>query len=180
MKPIGEMTQAELAAWVQEYLRKQGIPLVLSGGAAVAIYSSGRYVSKDIDLVNARFTNRKKIEKAMIELGFSPTGRHFEHSESDQIVEFPPGPLSVGDDIIVEISEIEFETGILHVLSPTDCVKDRLAHFYHWNDRQCLAQAILVAASHTIDFEEIEKWSKNEGKLTEFNRIKTQLSKRTD
>ncbi len=52
MKSISEMDQAELAAYVQSHLRKKGIHVVLSGGATVALYSEGRYVSKDLDMVN--------------------------------------------------------------------------------------------------------------------------------
>ena len=49
MKPIGSMTQAELAAFVQSHLRKNKIYVTLSGGAAVSIYTVNRYVSADID-----------------------------------------------------------------------------------------------------------------------------------
>jgi hypothetical protein len=177
MKSIEEMSQAELAAYVQEKLRQNGIEVVLSGGAAVGIYSGGKYVSKDIDLVNARFANRKSIEKVMLDLGFISVGRHFEHPESDHIIEFPPGPLSLGDGIVKEINEIIFESGVLHLLTPTDCIKDRLAHFYHWGDRQCLVQAVLVSESHQVDLEEIREWSKDEGKLFEFEEFKQLLDK---
>ena len=47
MKPIEEMAQAELGAFVQTHVGKQGIDVALSGGAAVRIYSSGNYVSQD-------------------------------------------------------------------------------------------------------------------------------------
>ncbi|MBU4457014.1 MAG: hypothetical protein KKA65_05945 [Nanoarchaeota archaeon] len=39
MKSIQEMTQGELGAFVQSYLRKKRIEVVLSGGAAVSIES---------------------------------------------------------------------------------------------------------------------------------------------
>jgi hypothetical protein len=54
-------------------------------------------------------------------------------------------------------------------------VKDRLAGFYHWDDGQCLQQAILVAETQEIDLEEIARWSKVEGKLREFRKIKKLL-----
>jgi len=62
------------------------------------------------------------------------------------------------------------------VISPTDCVKDRLSAFYHWGDRQCLAQAILVANSQTTDIEDIRQWSLGEGKLEEFKEFFTRLA----
>jgi len=175
MKPIKKMTQAELAAYVHDHLRKSGIEVVLSGGAAVGIYSSGEYVSRDIDLVNARFAGVGKIEKAMAEIGFTAIGRHYEHPETDHIVEFPPGPLHFGDGRAAEVQEMKFRTGTLRIISPTDCIKDRLAHYYHWGDRQCLQQAILVASRHMIDLNVIQSWSRAEGKLDEYEKIKGNL-----
>jgi len=166
------MSQAEIAAYVQTQLRKANIEVVLSGGAAVGIYTKGRYVSLDIDLVNTQFVQRKTIEDVMSEIGFNPVGRHFEHPETEQIIEFPPGPLLLGNARAGEINELVFDTGILRVISPTDCVKDRLAHYYYWGDRQCLNQAIMVVQYHKIDLSEIEYWSKKEGKLAEFEEIK--------
>jgi hypothetical protein len=45
----------------------------------------------------------------------------------------------------------------LKVLSPTDCVKDRLCAFYFWNDLQGLEQAVLVAKSQQVDLKEIKR-----------------------
>jgi hypothetical protein len=163
MKQVKSMTQAEVAAYVQNHLQKQGINVVLSGGAAVAIYCSNKYVSKDIDLVIVYSESRRKIKKAMEEIGFCEIGRSFEYPGTEFIVEFPPGPLSVGVEPIREISEIKYATGILRAISPTECVKDRLAAYYHWGDQQCLAQALLVARSKKIDMNEIKRWSKVEG-----------------
>jgi hypothetical protein len=54
MKSIKEITNAELASFDESHLRKQGIDVVISGGACVSIYSSNRYVSIDLDLINTR------------------------------------------------------------------------------------------------------------------------------
>lgn len=175
MKSIREMNQAELAAYVQTELRKTGIIVVLSGGAAVGIYSRGDYVSKDIDLVNAGFAKRERIDHILKSLGFHSVGRHYEHPESDHIIEFPPGPLTLGDDPVNTTNELTYETGILEVLTPTDCIKDRLAHYYHWGDNQCLHQALLVAKNYDIDLPEIESWSKGEGQLEKFIAIRDHL-----
>jgi hypothetical protein len=66
------------------------------------------------------------------------------------------------------------DTGTLRLLSPTDCVKDRLAAYYHWNDRQCLQQAIWVAQERDVDWNEVERWSRQEremGKFEEFRKM---------
>jgi hypothetical protein len=62
------------------------------------------------------------------------------------------------------------------VISPTDCVKDRLAWYYHYGDRQCLAQAILVSRDHRVDLNEIRRWSEAEGKRDEFEEIRQALA----
>lgn len=69
------------------------------------------------------------------------------------------------------ISKIKRRNKVLRLLSPTDCVKDRLAAFFHWNDRQSLEQAILVSRRQSVDLKEIRRWSLKEGapnKLTIF------------
>jgi hypothetical protein len=112
----------------------------------------------------------------MQELGFEEQGRHFIHPDTDLFVEFPPGPLSVGEEPVKEVREIRLETGLLRLISPTDCVKDRLAAYYHWNDAQSLEQAVLVASSAEVDLGEVERWSKVEGKGNEFSRIRYRLA----
>jgi hypothetical protein len=176
MKAVKEMTNAELAAFTESALRERGIDVVLSGGACVSIYSENRYVSMDLDLINHRFAKRPEIREAMRAIGFREEGRHFTHPESDFFVEFPAGPLAVGEEPVRKIAEIELDTGTLRLISATDCVKDRLVAYYHWNDAQCLEQAVLVAQAKEIDVDEVERWSEAEGKLDEFGRIRHRLA----
>jgi hypothetical protein len=168
MKRIKSMSQMELAAYVQDSLQAKGIQVVLSGGSAVSFYSSNKYVSKDLDLINTGFSRRSKIISVMEEMGFTEKGRYFIHPETTFFVEFPDGPLSVGEEPVKEVSEFKLATGTLKVLSPTDCVKDRLCAFYFWNDLQGLEQAALVAKSQQVDLKEIKRWSKVEGKEKEY------------
>jgi hypothetical protein len=176
MKTVNKMTQAELAAYVQSHLQTRGISVILSGGAAVAIYTENKYVSADIDLVNVNFVDQKKIVEAMTEIEFNENNRYFIHPDTKHIVEFPPGPLSVGEEPIKRIIEIKFSTGLLRVISETDCVKDRLAAYYFWNDQQSLAQAILVAKSARINMSEIKRWSQTTGNMNRFKTFQERLS----
>jgi len=111
-----------------------------------------------------------------VKIGFAEQGRHFAHPATRFIVEFPDGPLSVGEEPVKEIVEVEFETGLLRVISATDCVKDRLCAYYFWNDQQGLAQALLVSQNNKVDVKEIERWSKVEGKSKEFALFKAKLA----
>ena len=175
MKNIATMNEAELSAYIQSHLREQGIEVVLSGGSAVTIYSKNKYTSKDLDLVNIYAVNRRKIRAAMSKLGFQEEGRYFTHPQTELFIEFPAGPLAIGDEVINNIVEKEVRTGTLRIISPTDCVKDRLAAYYHWGDQQCLVQAEYVARAQVIDLEEIERWSEREGMLSKFQDIKGRL-----
>jgi len=170
MKTIGEMSRAELAALVQERLRTNGIEVILSGGSCVSIYSDERYVSADLDMIHTSLLAPKGsvIREVMSELGFTEDGRYFKHAETDLYVHFPKGPPAIGEEPVKEFHNRRESTGILRILSPTDCVMDRLAGYFHFNDHQCLEQAILVALNNEVDLSEIERWSSSEGKRDSF------------
>ncbi len=177
MKRIGEMSRADLAAFIQEHLRATGIDVVLSGGACVSIYSQGKYLSMDLDMIHTGLLapKRSTIREVMKNLGFSEEGRYFKHPDTELFVEYPKGPPAVGQEPVKDIHELRTATGMLRIISPTDCVKDRLTWYYHDRDRQCLNQAIAVAQSNPIDLKEVKRWSAGEGKSKEFEQIREQL-----
>lgn len=94
MRPIAKMGRADLGAFVQEHLRKKGIDVVLCGGACVSIYSQGKYVTMDLDMIHVDLISPKRslIREAMNGLGFTEHGRYFTHPYTDIFVEFPKGP----------------------------------------------------------------------------------------
>ena len=72
----------------------------------------------------------------------------------------------------MENNELELPTGKLYLLTPTDSIKDRLAAYYFWEDKQALDQAVLLSKSHNINLKEVERWSKAEGQTEKFKIIK--------
>ena len=162
MKTIKEMNVKELGSFICSALKAENIYVVLSGGSCVEIYSRGEYTSWDLDLINQYNEQFKKIHTLMTKLGFKEHDRYFVHEDTKYFIEFPSGPLGVGDAPVEEIAEIETEAGVLRLLTPTDCVKDRLAAYYHWDDEQCLQQAIWVTQQNTVDMEAIKQWSLKE------------------
>ena len=90
-------------------------------------------------------------------------------------VEFPTGPLMVGDERVERVSIRNTPGGELRLLCPTDCVKDRLAAYFHWNDRQALEQAVLVAKAQPIDLDNVSRWSDSEGNAPKFQVFKQRL-----
>lgn len=162
MKIGKNTTIEELAAIVSEHLKSHGLEAVLVGGAVVTIYSENEYRSKDLDFISPN--EHKKLIAAVAELGFERRGKDLAHKLSPFTIEFPTGPLALGNEIPVKAEhEIQTKAGKVKILSPTQCVMDRLAWFYHYNDRQCLDQALAVAVRHPINLARIKKWSFNEG-----------------
>ncbi len=175
MKSITKMSLGELAAYVDTHLRENGINVVLSGGAAVAIYSGHKYVSKDLDFIGRFDIDHNKVESVMKEIGFDKRGKYYHHPQIEYFAEFISGPPTVGQDPIGKVDEVKLKTGIIRIISPTDSVKDRLASFYHFGDRQGLEQAILISKSNTIDIDNVESWSIREGEKGKFEEFKRRL-----
>ncbi len=135
----------------------------MTGGACVSIYSRNRYQSYDLDFVLLAAEDRKAAARAVAELGFRRDGRHFRHLETPYLIEFLLPPVSIGSEPVREPAAIRAQGRVLKLLSPTDCIKDRLAAYYFWNDRSSLEQALLVADHQTVDLPDIERWSESEG-----------------
>ncbi len=165
-------TEEELWKYVGYHLSKEGIESVLVGGAVVAVYSSGAYRSGDLDIIVGAGTHMK-IQSILQTLGFEKIrSRHFEHPDCPHlIIEFPPGPVSIGDDYKIEPAEVVVEGQVIKILTPTDCIRDRLASYYHFNARECLDQAVLIAKTQPFDLERIRKWSIAEGSKEAFEKF---------
>jgi len=158
---IDERTSLEgLAALVCTTLEAHGISVVLSGGAVVSIYSDAEYVSYDLDFIPIGLA--RKADVAMHSLGFEKTQRHWTHPKSRYWVEFPPGPVAIGEETIRDFAERETSMGTLRLLAPTECVMDRLAWYFHDADTECLEQAIQVAMRHPVDLKHVERWARGE------------------
>jgi len=173
---IKGLSLIDFAITISDYLNKNGIETVLSGGACVAIYTDNKYMSYDLDFVLISSNEQKKVKQLLEKKGFYEENRYFKHDDTEYLIDFISPPLSVGTEPVKKISEIKKGRTSLKLLSPTDCVKDRLAAFYHWNDRQCLEQAILVCRDNEVDLKEIERWSKVEGMGNKYQKFKTYLS----
>ncbi|MBM3863707.1 MAG: hypothetical protein FJ385_07160 [Verrucomicrobia bacterium] len=154
-------TEAELWRYVAWHLEGEGIRSVLVGGAVVAIYTEGLYRSGDLDMI-ADDVNRHHLEAALAAIGFVPTrSRYYKHPECPHLfLEFPRGPVEIGEQYPVVPAEIEFDGRTLRLLSPTDCVKDRLAGYIHWKSRASLDQALLVCCQQRgrVDLVAVRDW----------------------
>jgi hypothetical protein len=161
-----KMSLKEFAIFVASKLKEADIDVILTGGAVVSIYTNNKYRSRDLDFLSP--TDHQSIKKAMYTLGFESSGKDFYHTDSDFTVEFPGYELVIGETAMRAEGKVKLENFTLKLLSPTQCVMDRLSAFYHWKDIQSLKQALMVAKVHPINLGKIENWSKNEGMLDKY------------
>lgn len=177
MEQITEKTTIEaLAGIVSAALEAAGISAVLSGGAVVSIYTNNEYESGDLDFITSAST--KSVAKAIASLGFVREGRMFSHPRTPLFVEFPAGPLAIGDQLIrpADVAEKRTAAGTLRLLTPTQCVMDRLAAYFHWNDLQSLDQALMVALNQAVNLSRLEKWAEREGANEKLETFKKHLA----
>ena len=167
------LTLGEFAEIISKALSAQGINAVLVGGACVSLYSRNKYESLDLDYVSPASTER--IDSVLGGLGFSRKDnlRQYKRPGTRYYIEFPPGPISIGEE--GPITRFD-RLGSIVLLRPTDCVKDRLAAYFHWNDEQSLKQALLVAKSQKINLDEIRKWSVREKRQDKFRVFESLLT----
>ncbi len=174
---LADLSLKELAAYVSHHLRENGIDNVLTGGACVSIYTKNRYLSYDLDFVNIADAPLSKIDAALDRIGFKKQGRIYVNDAVRYSVDILNPPLSIGEDKINNIRVMTFKKMVLKLLSPTDSVKDRLAAFYFWNDRQALEQAVLICRDNQVDFKNIARWSEKENEKDKFKMFMNKIKK---
>ena len=164
----------ELWKYVSAQLSRYGTDAVLVGGAVVSIYSEGAYKSGDLDFVVRR--TGEDLEKAMAEIGFAKKDRHYQHPACSHLfVEFTSTVLGIGEQHDIKPDEVHEGRFTFRILSPTDCIKDRLAIFIHDKSREGLDQALLVARNQPFNRNEVKRWCKNEKALHVYEEFETLL-----
>jgi hypothetical protein len=137
---------------------QNNIDVILVGGAVVSIYTNGAYKSADLDFVINDFS-RKELTRVLNSLGFFQKGRHFKHPDCTHLfLEFATFPAGIGEDYEITPAEFEHEGQKIKIYSPTDCVRDRLASYIHFNAGDCLEQALMVATRQEVNLEKIKTW----------------------
>lgn len=161
------MPLEELAALITKHLESKGIEAIMVGGSVVSIYTNNEYKSRDIDFISPN--DHRDIKKAMAEIGFESKGKDFYHEDTDFTVEFPSGPVGIGDEVPIKPEGVIDVKGTkIKLFSPTQSVMDRLASFYFFNDRQCLDQAVMIYKSQNVSLSRVKSWSEKEGELTKY------------
>jgi hypothetical protein len=175
--PITERsTLPDICFAVCTALERAGANAVLTGGSAATMYVPHRYQSRDADFIITMMNDRAAAAHALIELGFVERGGVYRHPETRYTLEFPPAPLSIGSTVIHDFVTITRGDELLHLLSRSDSICDRLAAFFHWSDRSALRTALDIAVSGEIDVGKIERWAAGEGATEKYAEFAARLA----
>jgi len=156
---------AHVAVAVGDGLRRAGIRAVLTGGACANLYSGGAHKSLDADFVLIGPCTLEELDGVLAKLGFERKRDRYVHRLVPFFVEFPRGPLGIGEDFRIRPVWMNRGAAKALTLSATDTCRDRLAAFYHWNDRQSLAAAVAIAMRNRVVLSRVRTWSRSEGNL---------------
>ena len=162
------MTLEDVCFEIGTALAAAEIPAVLSGGAAATIYAHDHISSYDADFILQFDFDVEKAHGVLLHIGYRCENGAYERDDHEFSAEFPRGPVAIGSSnqpILRDVLTREKQQ--LTVISATDCVKDRLAAFYAWNDFNSLRQALHVARAQreSIDLARIATWTFHEHAL---------------
>ena len=133
-------------------LNRAGETAVLCGGSAAAYYVPERYHSLDVDFVLHVGRARVVVDRALESIGYDRAAEdYYRHPELPYTIEFPIGPLAIGRERVTAWRTDHRDDALLHVLAPTDVVRDRFLHYWAWGDRSALEVALAVARGRPAD-----------------------------
>jgi hypothetical protein len=160
-------TLDDVAFAVCTALDRADIEAVLTGGSAAVHYAPAVMQSYDADFILQFGVPGSAIVAALASIGFArnPNG-FFEHQQSQFTVEFPAGPLAIGSDVLHVFATEHRGDELLHVLQPTDAVRDRFMAFFAWGDLSALKSALAVAwaIGDAFELEAFERWATRESR----------------
>lgn len=179
MKIRKDTSLREVAFIVCNSLDRIGAAAVLTGGSAAVIWAPKAVQSLDCDFVLVFSQPSSLPQDVLTRLGYQEEGGIYIHSANPVTLEFPPEPLCIGREEITQWATLREKGRRLHVLTPTDSCRDRLAGFYHWADYKSLAQALAVARAQKVDLDIIRKWSEGENAGERFQEFEERLNRKT-
>ena len=113
--------------------------LAVVGGSAIEIYTSGDYVSGDIDLL---VSDRRPAERLLKLWGFRDEGKLWTNSELRLYVDLMQAEPS-GSKRLTRILQTKF--GPIRLAAIEDLILKRLLEARYWAQRPALAQAMLLS-----------------------------------
>lgn len=151
-------------------LEQFGVTAVLTGGSAATVYAPDVYQSRDADFIAYVVRRATDFRAAIAALGFTEQGGTYFHPAVPTTLDFPGEDIRIGSELVERYATMKEAGFVLHILTPTDCVRDRLASFFWYRDRSALAAARGVAQARPsdVDLAEIKDWAARHGEAGNF------------
>ena len=165
----------DVVAAVARALKRAKIQAVLVGDACASLHAEGAATSYDLDFILQSPVRQAELDSAMGTVGFTRERDHYRHPACPFWVEFPAGPIGIGEAGDIRPTALVVRRVSVRTLSATDACRDRLAAYYHWNDVQSLATAVEIVRRRRVNMRLIEEWSASEGAAAEFAIFRAQL-----
>lgn len=171
-------TLEDLAFKVCTGLDRVGVTAVLSGGGAATFYAPEAYQSRDLDFV-LPFAVTGPVAPALEEIGIYETTTRgtYASKTSPFTLEFLDGPIAVGDEVIRTWNTVRRGEELLHVITATDSVRDRLSAAIHWKDLSAVKQAAAIALRNDVTMDVIERWCAAEGGSQAFRMLRAAMNR---
>ena len=118
----------------------EGREAVLVGGALVEFYTSGGYVTGDLDIIGDRDAIIPLLESA----GFSKSGRTWWNTDLELVVDIAGRDLRRTETIV----RVVFEGFTIPTVSLEDLIVDRLLAATYWKSATDWEQAVLLLRAH--------------------------------
>lgn len=157
----------------------QGITLlgaerpVMVGGGVVELYTGVRFATGDLDVV---CPDESACDQVLKSIGFEliPRGNHYVNRDIGALVDIHGSKLFINEQTI----ELVYRKVPLLIVSPEDCIAERLASYRRHNSTLDLLNALLIA-HHNKDRLDIEHLQTRIGSLDlwEYYRVIQEISR---
>lgn len=146
-----------------------GYRAILTGGSAATVYAPEAYQSADLDYIANFAYFREEFDAILNGIGYArQLMRVYRCPVTPLSLEFPNDENMIGSDFVKDFATLTRDALKLYILTPTDCVRDRLCSYYWFNSVSALGAAVDVARIQPVDLEVVKDWSVREGELEKF------------
>lgn len=163
LRPDASLIDVAFAACTA--LDRAMIVAVLTGGSAATFYAPVAYQSLDVDLILRYGVSAHDVDDALREIGFTrDEGGYYAHPHIPFTVEFPAGPLQIGSDLVTSWATEHRGDELVHILTPTDVVRDRFLRYYAYRDVSAYNVAVQIgrAMRDRVNWSLFEEWARRE------------------
>ena len=145
--------------WLRNELKKDKVEFIVVGGSAVELYSFGKYLSGDIDIVSSgSYIIGEKLEN----IGFVKRGKEWVSEKLRLFVEIPARTIAGDPSRVREVEVLDALS--IKVIGIEDLIVDRLNACVHWKyETDCEWASYLIRKfENEIDWDYLRQKARKE------------------